>query len=60
MNMPADSLLASWLLRFLRRLLSSRFVTGSIKRLLLLIDATLRLFSKNIPFHRTDTAYFDS
>jgi hypothetical protein len=49
--------LPSWLLGLLRRLLSSPFVTGSIKRLLFLIQAIQRLFSKRIPPRRRDTPH---
>jgi hypothetical protein len=47
--------LATLLLALLRRLLSSAFVTRSIKRLWMLIHAILRRFSKERPLHRKDT-----
>jgi hypothetical protein len=56
---PLNSMarLPSWLLDLLRRLLSRPFVTGSIKRLLLLIEAIQRLFSKRIPPREKDTLH---
>ena len=49
--------LPSWLLDLLRRLLSRPFVTGSIERVLLLIQAIQRLFSKRIPPREKDTLH---
>src|ERR1700691_1610133 len=47
--------LTTLLLGLLRRFLSNTFVTGSIKRLLLLINAIQRLFSRERPRRREDT-----
>ena len=47
--------LSSWLLDLLRRLLSSPFVTGSIQRLLFLIQAIQRLFSRRTPPRMKDS-----
>jgi hypothetical protein len=56
---PLNSMarLPSWLLDLLRRLLSRPFVTGSIERLLLLIQAIQRLFSKRIPPREKETLH---